>query len=58
MRRDLLAPMEEKYGVVVLTYGFAGPELLKAITKRAEQGGWLPNIHPKASNRRNTSKQD
>jgi len=46
MQRDLLTPLEERYGVVVLTYGFAGPELVKAIRKRAEEGGWLPNIHP------------
>lgn len=25
MQRDLLTPMEERYGVVTLTYGFAGP---------------------------------
>ncbi len=47
MQRDLLTPLEEKYGVVELTYGFAGPELVKAIKKRAEEGGWLPNIHPR-----------
>jgi hypothetical protein len=47
MQRDLLGPLEERYGVVVLTYGFAGPALIKAIKKRADEGGWLPNIHPK-----------
>jgi len=47
MQRDLLAPLEERYGVVVLTYGFAGRELVKAITKRAMAGGWLRNITPK-----------
>ena len=46
MQEDLLRPIEEKFGVVVLTYGFAGPELVKAIKKRAAEGGWLPNIHP------------
>lgn len=47
MQRDLLGPMEERYGLVELTYGFAGLELIKAINARAEEGGWLPNIHPK-----------
>ena len=46
MQRDLLTPLEERYGVVTLTYGFAGPELVKAVMKRAEEGGWLPNITP------------
>ncbi len=46
MQRDLLAPLEERFGVVTLTYGFAGPELVKAIKKRAAEGGWLPNISP------------
>ena len=47
MQRDLLAPLEERYGVVTLTYGFAGPELVKAIKRRAKEGGWLPNISPR-----------
>jgi hypothetical protein len=46
MQSQLLAPLEEHYGVVTLTYGFAGPELLKAVKLRAQKGGWLPNISP------------
>jgi hypothetical protein len=46
MKRRLLAPLEERFGVVTLTYGFAGPELLKAVKQRAQDGGWLPNISP------------
>jgi len=49
MRRlqdDLLRPLEEHFGVVEITYGFAGPDLVKAIRKRAVEGGWLPNINP------------
>ena len=46
MQRDLLTPLEERFGLVTLTYGFAGPELVKAIKKRAAEGGWLPNISP------------
>ncbi len=34
------------FGVVEITYGFAGPELVKAIRKRAAEGGCLPNTHP------------
>lgn len=47
MQTELLAPLERRYGVVVLTYGFAGPELVKAIEQRAAEGGWLPNITPR-----------
>lgn len=39
MQRDLLAPLEGPYCVVTLTSGFAGPELVKAIKMRAEEGG-------------------
>lgn len=46
MQRDLLTPLEERFGLVTLTYGFAGPELVKAIKARAAKGGWLPNISP------------
>src|SRR5262245_20465809 len=46
MQSQLLAPLEERYGVVTLTYGFAGPEQLKAVKLRAQKGGWLPNISP------------
>ena len=43
---ELLRPLEDEFGVVVLTYGFAGPELVKAVKERAAAGGWLPNISP------------
>jgi hypothetical protein len=46
MQRTLLRPLEEHFGVVMLTYGFAGRELIKAVRKRAAHGGWLPNINP------------
>lgn len=46
LRAELLLPLAEWYGVVSLTYGFSGPELVKAIRQRAREGGWLPNIHP------------
>jgi hypothetical protein len=46
MQRELLAPLEAHFGVVTLTYGFAGPALAKAIKTRAAEGGWLPNMHP------------
>lgn len=46
MQRDLLSPLEKQFGVLTLTYGFAGPELVKAIKKRAREGNWLPNISP------------
>lgn len=46
MQHQLLGPLEEQFGVVVLTYGFAGPELVKAIKMRAAEGGSYPNIHP------------
>jgi len=42
----LLHPLEARFGVLEITYGFAGPELVKAIRKRATEGGWLPNINP------------
>lgn len=44
--RELLQPLESRYGIVTLTYGFAGRELTKAVEKRATEGGWLPNITP------------
>jgi hypothetical protein len=47
MQSVLLTPLERRFGVVVLTYGFAGPELVKAIEERAAEGGWLPNISPR-----------
>jgi len=47
MQQELLRPLEEHFGLIDITYGFAGPELVKAIKKRAAEGGWLPNINPK-----------
>lgn len=47
MQATLLTPLERQFGVVVLTYGFAGPELRKAIEERADAEGWLPNITPR-----------
>ena len=44
--RELIQPLESRYGIVILTYGFAGRELTKAVEKRAGEGGWLPNISP------------
>jgi len=46
MQEDLLRPLEEHFGVVEISYGFAGSELVKAIKKRAVEGGWHPNITP------------
>lgn len=47
MEERLLRPLEEEFKTAVtITYGFAGPELVKAVEKRAKEGGWLPNIHP------------
>ncbi|HMI88023.1 MAG TPA: hypothetical protein VK550_28260 [Polyangiaceae bacterium] len=46
MPSALLRPLYERFGVVVLSYGFAGPELSKVVKKRAAAGGWLPNISP------------
>lgn len=46
MQEDLLRPLEQKFGVVEITYGFADPDLVKAIKKRAAEGGWLPSINP------------
>jgi hypothetical protein len=43
---ELLRPLEEEFGVVVLTYGFAGPEMVKTVRQRAVAGGWLPNVSP------------
>jgi hypothetical protein len=47
METDLLRPLEKHFGVVALTYGFAGRELVKEVETRAAEGGWLPNISPK-----------
>lgn len=44
--RHLLQPLEERYGVVTLTYGFAGRELVKAVEKRAAENDRMPNVTP------------
>ena len=46
LETELLEPLEKRYGIVTLTYGFAGPELVAAVQARASAGGWLPNITP------------
>ena len=46
LHNELLRPLEEEFGVVVLTYGFAGRELVKAVQERATAGGWRPNVSP------------
>lgn len=47
MDNELLHPLREKFSEVVLTYGFAGPELVKAIVARAAKEDRLPNISPR-----------
>lgn len=46
LQEKLLLPLEQRYGRVHLSYGFAGCELVNWVRLRAKQGGWLPNIHP------------
>lgn len=46
LQNELLRPLEEEFGVVLLTYGFAGRELVRAVQERAAAGGWLPNVAP------------
>ena len=46
IQEKLLFPLEQRYGQVDLSYGFAGPELVKRVRQQAEQDGRLPNIHP------------
>jgi hypothetical protein len=46
MDQDLLEPLRARFGAVVLTYGFAGRELVKAIEARAAEEKRLPNISP------------
>lgn len=43
---ELIHPLEEEFGVVTLTYGFAGPELTKAVKARAAALERMPNITP------------
>ncbi len=40
----LLQPLEEHFGFVGITYGFAGPDLVRAIRKRAAENLVGPNI--------------
>jgi hypothetical protein len=46
MERDLLRPLQDQFGMVALTFGFASADLIKVIKKRAAEGGWLPGISP------------
>jgi hypothetical protein len=46
MQSALLRPLHERFGVVMLTYGFAGADLIKVVKKRAADGGWLPGVSP------------
>ena len=46
LQNELLRPLEEEFGLVQLTYGFAGVELVKAVKQRAAAGGWLPGVFP------------
>ena len=47
LERDLLQPIESRFGPITITYGFAGRELTKAVEKRAKADGRLPNITPR-----------
>jgi hypothetical protein len=42
----ILDPAEAQFGAVRVTYGFAGPALVRAIRKRARAEGRSPRIHP------------
>ena len=46
LEAQLLAPLREKFGELRLTYGFAGPDLVSAIRKRAREEGRHANINP------------
>lgn len=46
MQTELLRPLEEEFGVVLLTYGFAGAELVAAVRARATATGGTPGIAP------------
>jgi len=46
LRSDTRAGRRQLRREDALTYGFAGPELLKAVKLRAQKGAWLPNISP------------
>jgi hypothetical protein len=39
LQNELLRPLEEEFGLVQLTYGFASAELVKAVKQRAAAGG-------------------
>jgi hypothetical protein len=59
--RELLEPIAQEFGVVAITYGFAGPELVRAVRKRATADHRLPNINRRtdqhAGHERNTTGQ-
>ena len=46
LQTELLRPLEEEFGLVLLTYGFAGHELLQAVRARAAAAGRSPSIAP------------
>ena len=48
IRDELLEPIEQQFGLVIVTYGFAGPELVRAVKNRARETGTLPNITPRS----------
>jgi hypothetical protein len=46
MQNELLRPLEEEFGVVLLSYGFAGSELVAAVRSRAATAQRPPGIAP------------
>jgi hypothetical protein len=46
LQSELLRPIEDEFGLVLLTYGFAGRELLEAVRARAAASGRSPHIAP------------
>lgn len=46
LQSELLRPIEEEFGVVLLSYGFAGAELIAAVRARATAASKSPGIAP------------
>jgi hypothetical protein len=46
LQDELLHPLEDEFGLVLLTYGFAGRELIEAVRARAATAGRAPGIAP------------
>ena len=46
LEAQLLAPLRDRFGELRVTYGFAGPELVSAVRRRAREEGRHPNISP------------